>query len=134
MIKPTLVNKNTFVELFHRLLKTVYLQSERIDHLLHALLRIARDMAFGQLIKGKLTHRWCEINKRHQLAINTNDTYKISEGEDNKTYDTRIQVLRFISKEKMSGLRWELNPQPSQLWCDALRVELPSPWEHGGGE
>ena len=54
---------------------------------------------------------------------------------DYLTYDTCTQVLRFISKEKISGLwRWELNPQFSQLWCDALPVELPSPWEQGGGE
>ena len=71
-----------FVESFHRLLTTVYLQSKqnrRIDHLLHVLLKIARDMAFGQLIKvekGKLTHRRCEINKRHQVAANTKDTYR----------------------------------------------------------
>ena len=51
-----------------------------------------------------------------------------------QTYDTCIQVLRFILKEKISGLRWESNPQPSQLRCDALPVELPSPWEQGGGE
>ena len=37
-------------------------------------------------------------------------------------------------KRKISALRWESNPQPSQLWCDALPVELPSPWEQGGGE
>ena len=58
-------------------------QNRRINHLLHVLLRIARDMAFGQLIKvekGKLTHR-CEINKRHQVAANTKDTYKITEGK-----------------------------------------------------
>ena len=34
-----------------------------------------------------------------------------------QTYDTCIQVLRFISKEKISGLRWESNPQPSKLQC-----------------
>ena len=25
-------------------------------------------------------------------------------------------------------------PTLSHLWCDALPVELPSPWEQGGGE
>lgn len=93
----TIVNTNMFVESFHRLLKTVYLhskQNRRIDHLLHVLLRIARDMAFGQLIKiekGKLTHRRCEINKRHQLAVNTKDTYNITDGEDN-TWIVTLQV------------------------------------------
>lgn len=60
-----------------------YHQNRRIDHLLHVLLRIARDMAFGQLIKvekGKLTHGRCEINKRHQVAANTKDT-KLQKGK-----------------------------------------------------
>ena len=46
----------------------------------------------------------------------------------NQTYDT------CILKEKISGIRRGSNPQPSQLWCDALLVELPSPWEQDGGE
>ena len=41
-------------------------------------------------------------------------------------------VLRFIRKERISGLRWESNPQPSQLRCDCSTIELPSPWEQGG--
>ena len=39
-----------------------------------------------------------------------------------------------FSREKIPGLRWESNPQPPQLRCDALPVELLSPWEQGGGE
>ena len=40
----------------------------------------------------------------------------------------------YKSWKKIPGLRWESNPQPPQLRCDALPVELLSPWEQGGGE
>ena len=43
-------------------------------------------------------------------------------------------VLRLIWNEKISGITCELNPQPSQLRCDCSTIELPSPWEQGGGE
>ena len=51
-------------------------------------------------------------------------------------YDTRIQGSPeiYLKKEKISGLRWESNPQPSQLRYDALSVELPSPWEQDSGD
>ena len=63
------------VESFHRLLKVVYLESKhnrRIDHLLHVILRIARDKMFDRLIKkekGKSTYRIGEINRRHHAAV-----------------------------------------------------------------
>ena len=47
-------NTNMFIEAFHRLLKVVYLDNKhnrRIDSLLNALLRIARDKAYECLIK-----------------------------------------------------------------------------------
>jgi len=61
-----------FLESFHRLLKVVYLnnkQNRRVDKLIHVLYRIARNLLYEQLTrieKGKLTHRRCEINKRHK--------------------------------------------------------------------
>ncbi len=44
------------------------LQQQRVDHLLYALLKIAHYLVYKPLGKaevGKLTHRRCEINKRH---------------------------------------------------------------------
>ena len=71
----TIVNTNMFVESFHRLLKVVYMnnkQNRRVDHLVHILLRLARNLVYEQLQKmekGKMTHRKCEIYKRHKLAV-----------------------------------------------------------------
>ena len=59
-------------EAFHRLLKVVYLegkQSQRLDHLLSTILKVARDKEFEQLQKlhkGKVTHRSSEIYRRHK--------------------------------------------------------------------
>ena len=64
-----------FIESFHRSLKVVYLQQKqnrRIDFLLSALLKIARNKVFERLTKlekGKQTHRISEINKRHMTAL-----------------------------------------------------------------
>ena len=61
--KGTTVNTNMFVESFHRVLKVIYLnnkQNRRVDHLLHVLLRIARNLIFKQLQqieKGKMTQK-----------------------------------------------------------------------------
>ena len=62
------------LESFHRLLKVVYLQGKqnrRLDHLLSILLKIARDKGFERLQKlhkGKVSHRSCELNRRHKKA------------------------------------------------------------------
>ena len=59
----TQANTNMFIETFHRLLKTVYLeqkQNRRIDFLVHTLLRISKDKAYERLQKihkGKYSHR-----------------------------------------------------------------------------
>ena len=72
----TLVNTNMFVESFHRVLKVVYLNNKhnrRVDHLVHILLRLARNLVYEHLKKmeiGKITHRKSEINKRHKAAKN----------------------------------------------------------------
>ena len=70
----TIVNTNMFVESFHRLLKVVYLdskQNRRVDSLLFVLLRLSRNLIYDQIqkiAKGKITHRKCEIKKRHKSA------------------------------------------------------------------
>jgi len=64
-----------FVESFHHLLKVVYLdgkQNHRVDTLLNTLFRIAKNLLHEQITKeekGKLSHRQCEIRKRHKAAI-----------------------------------------------------------------
>jgi len=70
-----IANTNMFTESFHRLLKVVYLegkQNRRVDTLLNTLLRIARNLIYEQITKeekGKLSHRKCEITKRHKEAV-----------------------------------------------------------------
>ena len=51
-----------------------------------------------------------------------------------QTYDTLLYKLVLGLIWKDSGLSWESNPRPSQLQCDCSIIELPSPWEQGGGE
>jgi len=64
-----------FVESFHHLLKVVYLdgkQNRWVDMLLNTLLSIAKNLLYEQITKeekGKLSHRQCEIRKRHKNAI-----------------------------------------------------------------
>ena len=72
--KGKMINTNMFVEAFHRLLKTVYLEGKhnrRLDTLMTILFKIAKDYAFTRFIKlnkGKSTHRITEIHKRHRAA------------------------------------------------------------------
>ena len=69
-----------FLEAFHRVLKIVYLhhkQNRRVDSLLVALIKIARNTAFERMRKlemGKNSHRICEIMKRHQSANKLSST------------------------------------------------------------
>lgn len=101
------VNTNMSLESFHRLLKVEYLegkQNRRLDHLLHVLLKIARNKAFEQfqkIYKGKITHRITEINKRHKKAVEmikegcdiqkvSDDTWTISsQNEITKSYQVQ---------------------------------------------
>jgi len=82
------VNTNMFTESFHRLLKVVYLegkQNRRVDTLLHTLLRIARNLIFEQLTKeekGKLSHRKCEVTKRHKTAVELIDVCTVTHEEE----------------------------------------------------
>lgn len=85
-----IANTNMFTESFHRLLKVVYLdgkQNRRVDTLLNTLLRIAQNMIYEQITKeekGKLSHRKCEITKRHNTAVELVDSCTVvqkSEGD-----------------------------------------------------
>ena len=84
------LHTNMFVEAFHRTLKIVYLshkQNRRLDFLLITLLKIARDKAYDSLIKsekGKLSHRLCDINKRHIAANELLTNGKVVPIEGNK--------------------------------------------------
>ena len=70
-----MVNRNMHIESCHRLLKVVYLegkQNRRLDHLIHIILKVARDKGFERLQKlhkGKLSYRGCELNRRHKNAV-----------------------------------------------------------------
>ena len=70
----TRMNKNMYSEAFHRVRKIVYLrhrQNGRVDYRIYVLLKIARDEAVEQLQKlekGKISHRICDIHKRHRRA------------------------------------------------------------------
>ncbi len=55
-----------------QVLKYTYLggkQNKRIDSLLNALFKIARDERVQKCSKGKSTHRIVDINKRHEKAL-----------------------------------------------------------------
>lgn len=73
----TQTNTNMYIESFHNVLKTSYMDrkvNRRIDSLLDILLRVARDKVFERLIKvakngqSKKQH---EISKRHCVLTNT---------------------------------------------------------------
>ena len=96
-----------FVESFHRLLKVVYLhskQNRRVDKLLHILFRIARNMIYEQVIKiqkGKMTHRRCEIQKRHVTAMeifNTCSVKQINQEEFKVESQTQKDVFYVVQR------------------------------------
>lgn len=104
------VNTNMHVESFHRLLKVVYLQGKqnrRLDHLIHIVLKVARDKGFERLQKihkGKASHRVSEINRRHKkaedmLSLGGTPTMKsaatwevISQGSEQTMYVVELQA------------------------------------------
>ena len=71
----TQANTNMYVESFHNVLKTCYLErkvNRRVDNLISVLMRIARDKVFERLIKvEKHSHskKLQEINKRHVIVV-----------------------------------------------------------------
>ena len=88
----TVANTNMHLESFHRKLKVVYLESKqnrRLDHLLHVLLKISRDIIFESFRKfeiGKLSHRKCEIRRRHMRAINLDPEFVQTSGESDSEW------------------------------------------------
>ena len=103
----TVVNTNMAVESFHHVLKACYMerkQNRRVDKLVHFLLKIARDKVFDRAIKtqkGKLTHRFCEIKKRHKNAeeaiplaniqsVTKGKTWKVQSSDKNRLYTVDI--------------------------------------------
>jgi len=102
------VNTNMFVEAFHRLLKVVYLQSKqnrRVDKLLHILFRIARNIVYEQMLKvekGKMTHRRCEIQKRHTSAVEMASTCTISPvNHDEWKVQSQVQSEVFYTVQRL---------------------------------
>ena len=73
--KGTAANTNMYLESFHNVLKTAYMErkaNRRVDTLLHTLLKVARDKAFERLIKvEKKTHsrKLQDIDKRHVVLL-----------------------------------------------------------------
>ena len=96
-----IANTNMFAESFHRLLKFVYLdgkQNRRVDTLLNTLLRIARNLIYEQITKeekGKLSHRKCEITKRHKEAV-------------------KLISICTVSQESKLDLEWKVQSQSNK--------------------
>ena len=92
----TTMNTNMHIESFHRVLKMVYLQhkhNRKVDYLIYVLLKIARDKAFDhiqKIEKGKVTHRICDINKRHKSAVSF-ISLAVIEQVDSNSYSISLQ-------------------------------------------
>ena len=119
------VNTNMFVEGFHRLLKIVYLdskQNRRVDHLIHILLKIARDKIFERLLKtekGKNTHRICEVRKRHEAASKMLEKGIKAEKESDSSWH--------VSAEKDAGKQYMVNVLQNEtceckVVCDVCNI------------
>jgi len=73
--KHASINTNMFAEAFHRVFKHIYLKgtvNQRVDVLIHTLIRYSRDKAFDRILKmekGKSTKRCADIIKRHKLSL-----------------------------------------------------------------
>ena len=107
-LEQYMVNTIMFVEAFHQLLKVVYLQSKqnrRVDKLLHILFRIARNIVYEQMLKvekGKMTHRRCEIQKRHSSAIEMASTCTInSVSHDEWKVQSQVQSEVFYVVQRL---------------------------------
>ena len=76
-------------------------QNRRVDVLLVTLLRIPKDKAFERFHKmetGKLTHRVCEINKRHKAAglMQQNNQCQVSTIKTDKEWTIQSQSQQNI--------------------------------------
>ena len=71
----TQANTNMYVESFHNVLKTVYMErkaNRRVDSLISILLRVARDKVFERIIKvekNSSSKKVLDINKRHVIVM-----------------------------------------------------------------
>ena len=73
------------LEIFHRVLKSVYFnrkRNRRVDNLLSELLKIARGKLFeawakfnGRTAKGKRTNKIRDIDQRHKLSLQIDKTH-----------------------------------------------------------
>ena len=75
-------------------------QNRRVDVLLVTLLRISRDKAFDwfhKMEKGKVTHRICEINRRHKAAelIQKQNICKIKELKTNERWIIASDTVQY---------------------------------------
>ena len=110
----THMNTNKYSEAFHRVLKIVYLhhrRNRRVDYLIYVLLKIARDKAFEQLQKlekGKISHRICDIHKRHRRAA----TYSVLANIQ------RISEISYtISSESKKGVTYTVQKVKTLCHC-----------------
>ena len=120
----TPMNTNMHIESFHRVLKIVYLQhkhNRRVDYLIYILLKIARDKAFDhiqKLEKGKVTHRICDINKRHKNAVSF-ISLAVIEKVDSNSYSissqSRVGVTYSVEKKENNTLYLQTKMQ--LLFC-----------------
>ena len=127
----TLVNTNMHVEAFHRVLKYTYLhgkQNKRLDSLLCALLKIARDKWFERIqktTKGKTTHRMRELNNRHTKAVEIQNSYVVQSLTDsswNVSSDTSDNyVIRTLLLECSCSLHCiQCDVCPHMLSCSCI--------------
>ena len=104
----TAVNTNMFLESFNRLLKVVYFDSKhnrRVDQLIHVLIKLSRNLVFEQIVKtekGKLTHRKCEINKRHKEALDKIGKMRITAIENGWKVESLTKKGKYYTVEKQS--------------------------------
>ena len=104
----TTINTNMYLELFHRVLKILYLNhklNRRIDNLLVPLLRVARDKAVERFRKqememGKKSLRICEVNKCHKRAL----LLKLSSAAQIENTKWKVQSQSFPDTQTKTNL------------------------------
>ena len=120
----SIVNTNMFVESFHCLLKVVYLdgkQNRRVDTLLNTLLRIAKNLLHEQITKeekGKLSHRHCEIRKRHKNAIEMSGICSVNQVPDTDS-EWKVESAKKETYYTVHRLSQECGCKLSCLSCKA---------------
>lgn len=92
-------------------------QNRRVDCLLFTLLRLARNLVFDQIQKtekGKMTHRKCEINKRHASAEESlNKVLYTTISEENSSW----KIQSFTSAGKFYHVQQLLSDCQCPLHC-----------------